>query len=52
MIAKKAGTGELMIRAKKQGLELLDLIKFLAEGAGWKVEIESLPLKETTKENQ
>lgn len=52
MIAKKAEGGELMTRAKKQGLELLDLIKFMAEGAGWKVEIETIPLKVGTKENQ
>jgi Protein of unknown function (DUF4230) len=52
MIAKKAATGELMIRAKKQGLELLDLIKFMAEGAGWKVEVESLTQKQDKNENQ
>jgi hypothetical protein len=52
MIAKKAATGELMIRAKKQGLELLDLIKFMAEGAGWKVEVESLAQKQDKNENQ
>ncbi len=52
MIAKKAATGELMIRAKKQGLELLDLIKFMAEGAGWKVEVESLTPKQDKNENQ
>lgn len=52
MIAKKAEGGELMTRAKKQGLELLDLIKFMAEGAGWKVEIETIPLKVGKKENQ
>jgi hypothetical protein len=46
MIAKKAATGELMIKAKSKGLEILDLIKFMAEGAGWKVEIEFLPQKE------
>jgi hypothetical protein len=51
MIAKKAATGELMIRAKKQGLELLDLIKFMAEGAGWKVEVESLTPKMDKNEN-
>lgn len=52
MIAKKAATGELMVRAKKQGLELLDLIKFMAEGAGWKVEVESLTPKMDKNENQ
>jgi len=52
MIAKKAANGELMERAKKQGLEILDLIKFMAEGAGWKVVIETLSLKEETKGNQ
>jgi hypothetical protein len=52
MIAKKAATGELMIRAKKQGLEILDLIKFMAEGAGWKVEVESLTPKMDKNENQ
>ena len=46
MIAKKAATGELMIKAKSKGLEILDLIKFMAEGAGWKVEMEFLPQKE------
>ncbi len=52
MIAKKAATGELMVRAKKQGLELLDLIRFMAEGAGWKVEVESLTPKQDKNENQ
>ena len=51
MIAKKAATGELMIRAKKQGLEILDLIKFMAEGAGWIVEVESLTPEIDKNEN-
>jgi hypothetical protein len=52
MIAKKAATGELMNKAKSKGLEMLDLIKFMAEGAGWKVEIDFLPPKENKNKLQ
>jgi len=40
MIAQKAAEGELMARARKQGLELLELIGFMARSAGWNVELQ------------
>lgn len=52
MISKKAETGELMVKAKGQGLQILELIKFMAENAGWKVEMEYLPIPVETKVNQ
>jgi hypothetical protein len=52
MIAKKAATGELMDRAKKQGLALLELITFMAEGAGWTVVIETKPPVKVPQEHR
>jgi hypothetical protein len=40
-IESKAKESELIASAKTQGIEILDLIRFLAENAGWKVRFET-----------
>lgn len=38
-IEKKAKESELLTRARSQGIEILDLIRFMGENAGWTVEM-------------
>lgn len=37
-IREKANTGDLFLQAEKQSVEMLDMIKLIAESAGWTVE--------------
>ena len=38
-IRKKADTSDLFLQAEKQAAEIMDMIQFMAESAGWTVEI-------------
>jgi hypothetical protein len=39
-IANRANDSDLLPRARAQGLQILDLIRFMGENAGWKVEMD------------
>jgi len=44
-IREKATTGPLMESAREQGLELLQAIRFMVEGAGWQLKVEGEPIR-------
>ncbi len=53
-IEEKARQSDLLPKAKEQGIEMLELIRFIAESAGWKVQMDRFqePVKssEVTKQ--
>ncbi|MBK8880518.1 MAG: DUF4230 domain-containing protein [Haliscomenobacter sp.] len=53
-IEEKARQSDLLPKAKEQGIEMLELIRFMAESAGWKVQMDRFqePVKssEVTKQ--
>lgn len=42
-VEQKARQSELLDKARQQGIQILDLIRFMAENAGWKVQMEYQP---------
>ena len=49
-IEEKARQSDLLPKAKEQGIEMLELIRFMAESAGWKVQMDRFqePVKRST----
>ena len=49
-IEEKARQSDLLPKAKEQGIEMLELIRFIAESAGWKVQMDRF--QEPVKSNE
>lgn len=49
LIEQKARESDLIKQARDQGIEILDLIRFIGESAGWKVQMDSVANKPAVK---
>jgi hypothetical protein len=49
LIRQQALKSNLMMEARTQATEMLDLLRFMVEGAGWRLEIGQEAVRETTQ---
>lgn len=48
-LRESAEEGKLIEEARSQGMQLFDIIAFMAEASGWEVEFEGIPLEQKEK---